>query len=147
MSRFELIPRRIDSLFLRGEDHEPEEPLARIEMIGELHDQLVCMCKEPMLPFVGALFLVAMEPFFTISRYESDLGNVMCRILPTLNFDGQIEAFDIAYGWRKSCPPGYVLLPTKVAATASKIQADTWYSEIEKFNARNLQTEPVDIQL
>jgi hypothetical protein len=147
MSKYDLIPCHLESFFIRGEDHDPDDAIVRIDMIGKLHDQLRCIGKESMMPYVGSLFLVAMEPYSTCTRYESDLGEVMCRIVPTLDFDGQIESFEIAYAWRKNCPPGYILLPTKVATAASKIQADTWYDEIEKFNARNLQTEPVDIQL
>jgi hypothetical protein len=134
MNTIPLIPCSLDTLFIRGKDYiKGDGPLARIAMIAGIHDDLSARGADDLMPYVAALFLLALEPYGSEHSYHYEPTELMPRIVRGLTERQEGQAETIVREWLNSCPKGYVLLPTLVAEAVSRVQAATWQHEINDF--------------
>ena len=140
-----LLPCYLEAFFLRGVDHVVSDgAMSRIATLERIHDTLIGHeHQDVLMPYVGAIFLVALMPYCSTHDYNHEPAELLPMIIRSLRPSLERQAHDIVSSWRLSCPRDYVLLPEAVIAAAYQVQADTWEREIDGFYLANIRGEPI----
>lgn len=129
-----MIMCRYDGLFQFNEiNHIYDGPCQRIAMLRRIHDEVISDGHEIHLSYVGALMLVAMEPFNSSPRLPGviDTTDDAIRVLlPALLEESIKEAHQIAAFWKSNFPLGVATLPAPVLRSAHSAQYDYWTTEL-----------------
>lgn len=130
-----MIVSRIDYLF-QGNDRNNhyDGPFTRVAILRKLHDAVLSSGHYHQLAYVGALFMLGMEPF----RKACQLSNVIDPpdaaihvVLPSLTADDIEEAKLYVASWLGEYPPGVAVLPETLLIRIYCVQHEYWSRELD----------------
>lgn len=121
-------------------------PSTRIALLRRFHDALISSGKQNHLAYVGALYLLGMEPFRQASKCPNVMDPTdaaMSILLPGLTSDDRMLAKEYVEDWKATWPPGASVFPASVLNQFERVHLDYWLHEL---GGNERYPEPVKVE-